>query len=73
MPTKPQEPKDDYTLIVVSETTKAYGCKEKKGADTFWLPKSQVDMDARVQGEINGKPIHTFTVPNWLAEKVGIA
>lgn len=62
----------DCSLKLLHETEKAYLVTEglldaNEKLKTFWLPKSQVEVDAPEQGKVC-----VFTVPQWLIEEKGI-
>jgi hypothetical protein len=68
---------EEYTLAVHHETERAWIVSEtgKDDAETIALPKSLVETDEK--NWRNGKgiayPIYKFTIPDWLAEREGLA
>jgi hypothetical protein len=63
--------RDEYKLSYHRATDKAWFLSDTgREDDASWYPKSQVDCDV---GDPQRGRVYTFRVPQWLAEKNGIA
>jgi hypothetical protein len=64
----------EYTLIVFHETPKALlvGVEINDKKKNMWLPKSQIEIGVE-RAKVGQYQCFDITVPDWLAEKVGIA
>lgn len=60
----------DYDLLYISQTDKAVAVRQSEDHEMFWLPKSQVDFDDK---EYKRHAVVRITIPDWLAEKHGLA
>jgi hypothetical protein len=63
----------DVTLELRYETARAYLVSDD-GKTEHWLPKSQVEYDPTPCGRASHghSDVHTFTMPEWLAQKCGL-
>lgn len=52
----------ELTLLLVIETSEAFGVSEVEDTELIWLPKSRVEKGRRIRGRI-----FEFFVPEWLA------
>lgn len=61
----------EITLILVTQTPKAYGFKEDfKDEGLLWIPKYDSDGDEQIQLEPTKKEsIFTVTMPEWIAHE----
>ena len=57
----------DYTLIMVADRERSLGVKQTEDGEVVWLPKSLVEYEVK-----KGRVVEV-TIPDWLAEREGLA
>lgn len=61
----------DVRVVLHAETDRAVKVSLDETSEATWLPKSQIEIDS--QTNINGTVICSLQIPQWLAEKRGLA
>ena len=57
----------DLEMIYIMGTDRAVGVKADEEAEMIWLPRSQVECDADIIGDVC-----EVTMPEWLAKEKGL-